>query len=145
MDPSGATNGSATTFANNNSFSLKMYGSTIRDNNPAGHPELIPTNGALPGGIYVAGGYNSLNSLSALNTLSNNKADLQFWGCDISNNNAPDFYAYGLFSVTNAVLAGTNNVTDIRLYGISATATTTGYDSNPVDPSGTNVVNIYRY
>lgn len=145
MDPSGATNGSATTFAHNNSFLLKMYGSTIRDNNPAGHPELIPTNGALPSGIYVAGGYNSLNSLAALNTLSHNKADLQFWGCDISNNNAPDFYAYGLFSVTNAVLAGTNNVTDIRLYGISATATTTGYDSNPVDPSGTNVVNIYRY
>jgi hypothetical protein len=145
MDPSGGTNGSATTFVNNSSFLLKMYGSTIKDNNPAGHPELIPTNGALPGGIYVAASYNSLNSLAALNTLSNNKADLRFWGCDISNNNAPDFYAYGLFSVTNAVLAGINNVTDIHLYGTSTSATTAGYDSNPVDPAGTNVVNVYRY
>lgn len=144
MDPSGATNGSATTFGNNNSLTLKMYGTSIRDNNPGGHPELIPTNGALPGGIYVAAGYNSLNNILALNTLSNNRAELEFYGCDISNNNAPDFYAYGLFSVTNAVLAGTNNVTDIRLYGLSASATIAGYDSNPADPSGTNVVNVFR-
>jgi hypothetical protein len=144
IDPSGATSGSVATAANNNSFVLKMYGSTIKNNNPPGRPELLPTNGALPGGVYVAGGYNSLNNVSALNTVSNNKALLEFWGSDISNNNAPDFYAYGLWSVTNAVLAGTNNSVDIYLHGISANATTEGYNSNPADPAGTNVVNIYR-
>ena len=144
IDPSGATSGSVATAANNNSFVMKMYGSSIRNNNPVGHPELIPANGALPGGVYVAGGFNSLNSANALNTVSNNKALLEFWGCDISNNNAPDFYAYGLWSVTSVVLAGTNNVVDIYLKGLSANATVDGYNSNPVEPSGTNVVNVYR-
>src|SRR5688572_6148644 len=144
MDPSGATSGSITTAANNNSFGIKMYGSTIRDNNPSNHPELTPTNGALPGGVFVAGSFNSLNNVSAFNTVSNNKAVLEFWGCDISNNNAPDFYAYGLWSITNAVLAGTNNIVDIYLNGLSANATVDGYNSNPAEPAGTNVVNVYR-
>ena len=144
IDPSGATSGSVATAANNNSFAMKMYGSSIKNNNPVGHPELTPTNGALPSGIYVAGGYNSFNNVSALNTVSNNKAVLEFWGCDISNNNAPDFYAYGLWSVTSAVLAGTNNVVEIYLHGVSANATVEGYNSNPTDPAGTNVVNVYR-
>jgi hypothetical protein len=123
---------------------MKMYGSSILYNNPAGHPELIPTNGALPGGIYVAGGYNSLNSASAFNTISNNTARLEFWGCNISNNNAADFYAYGLWSVSNAVLAGTNNVTEIYLHGISANATVESTASIPAEAAGTNIINVIR-
>jgi hypothetical protein len=144
MDPCGATNGSSTMFANNNSFSLKMFGSVIKDNNPPGHSELIPTNGALPGGVFAAGGFNSLNNVSAFNTVSGNSAILKFWGCTFSNNNAPDFYAYGLWSATNAVLAGTNNVLEIYLNGVSANATVQSLASIPVDPAGTNLVNVYR-
>ena len=144
MDPCGATNGSSTTFANSNSFSLKMFGSVIKDNNPPGHPELIPTNGALPGGIFAAGAFNSLNNVSAANTVSNNSAILKFWGCNFSNNNAPDIYAYGLWSATNAVLAGTNNLVEIYLNGISSDATVESLASIPFEPAGTNVVNVYR-
>jgi hypothetical protein len=144
IDLSGASNGLATAMANNNSVTLKMWASSIKDNNPAGHPELTPTNGALPGGLYVAGGYNSLNNIAAYNRISNNSLTMEFWGCDISNNNAPDIYAYGAWSPPLAILAGTNNVVEIYLHGTSATATVESTASVPAEPAGTNVVNIVR-
>ena len=144
LDPTGGGNQAPTTFAKNNTTTIKMFGSTIRNNNPPGVPELQPVNGALPGGVYAVGGFNSVNSIEGYNRASNNKMKLEFYGCDISNNNGADIYAYGAWCVPSAVLAGTNNILDIYLHGISADASVVVTQSEPAEPSGTNVVNVYR-
>ena len=142
IDPSGATNGSATTTANNNAVSIAMHASTIKNNNQPSHPELTPTNGALPGAIYAAAAYNSLNNISAYNRVSNNSLTLSFWGCDISENNGTDIYAYGAWSQPLALLAGTNNQTKIFLYGISNNAIISSAASVPFEPAGTNTLEV---
>lgn len=144
LDPTGGGNQAPTTFANNNTTTIKMFGSTIRNNNPAGVPELQPVNGALPGGVYAVGGFNSVNNIAGYNRASNNKMKLEFYGCDISNNNGADIYAYGAWCFPAAVLAGTNNILDIYLHGISANASVVVTQSEPAEPSGTNAVNVYR-
>lgn len=144
LDPTGGGNQAATTFANNNSTTIKMFGSTIRNNNPPGVPELQPVNGALAGGVYAVGGFNSVNNIAGYNRASNNKMKLEFYGCDISNNNGADIYAYGAWCFPAAVLAGTNNILDIYLHGRSANASLVVTPSEPAEPSGTNVVNVYR-
>jgi hypothetical protein len=144
LDLSGGSNSLATTYSNNNTATLKMYGSTITDNNPAGHPELVPVNGALPSGIYAAGGYNGLNNVAAYNRVSGNSLKMGFWGCDISDNNGTDIYAYGAWSPPLAILAGTNNLLEIYLYGLSANATVDATASIPAESAGTNVVNVFR-
>lgn len=144
IDPTGGGNQAATTFANNNNTTIKMFGSTISNNNPPGAPELQPVNGALAGGVYAVGGFNSVNNIAGYNRASNNKMKLEFYGCDISNNNGADIYAYGAWCFPAAVLAGTNNILDIYLHGISAHASIVVTQSEPAEPSGTNVVNVYR-
>lgn len=144
IDPTGGGNQSPTTFANNNTTTIKMFGSTIRNNNPPGVPELQPVNGALAGGVYAVGGFNSVNNITGYNRASNNKMKLEFYGCDISNNNGADIYAYGAWCFAAAVLAGTHNILDIYLHGISSNASVVVTQSEPAEPSGTNVVNVYR-
>ncbi len=144
IDPTGGGNQAPTTFSNNNTTTIKMFGSTIKNNNPAGVPELQPVNGALAGGVYAVGGFNSVNNIAGYNRASNNKMKLEFYGCDISNNNGADIYAYGAWCFPAAVLAGTNNILDIYLHGISANASVVVTQSEPAEPSGTNVVNVYR-
>jgi hypothetical protein len=144
LDPTGGGNQATTTFSNNNSTIVKMYGSKIRNNNPPGVPEVQPVNGALPGGVYAVGGFNSVNNSSGYNRASNNTMKLFFYGCDISNNNGTDIYAYGAWCFPAAVLAGTNNLLEIYLHGQSANATVSVTQSEPAEPAGTNVVNVYR-
>lgn len=144
MDPSAGVNQSAVTTANNNTTIIEMYGTSIRDNNPPGASQLTPVNGALPGGIFAASAYNSVNNISGYNRASNNTMKLRFFGCDISNNNGTDIYAYGAWCPPACVLAGMNNLLEIWLYGNSASATVDAIASSPAEPAGTNVVNVYR-
>jgi hypothetical protein len=127
-----AGSGTTTAYSNNGHVTVKMYGTVIKNNGVA---QLVPTNGALLSGIYAAGAYGAV--------ASNNLLNIGLWGCDISNNNAPDIYAYGAFSPT-AIVAGINNRFDLYLYGISANATVESAASVPAEPAGTNVVNVYR-
>jgi hypothetical protein len=127
-----AGSGTATAYSNNGRVTVKMYGTIIKNN---GLAQLVPTNGALLSGIYAAGAYGAI--------ASNNLLNVSLWGCDISNNNAPDIYAYGAFSPT-AVVAGTNNHFDLHLYGLSANATIESAASIPVEPAGTNMINVLR-
>lgn len=143
IDPSGGTNGSALTYVNNSSVTISMYASSLKDNNPEGHPELIPTNGAFPGAVFATGGYNSLNNIGAYNHVNNNTVSLEFNGCDISGNNGTDIYAFGAWSPPLAILAGTNNLVEIYLRGTSASAIVEAVASVPEEPAGTNVVNVY--
>jgi hypothetical protein len=128
-----AGSGAGSIYANNGSVTVKMYGATIKNN---GVPQRVPNNGALLSGMYTAGAYGAI--------ASNNVLKISLWGCDISNNNnAPDIYAYGAFSPTAAV-AGINNRFDLYLYGISANARVESGASVPIEPAGTNVVNVVR-
>ena len=132
VDLSGGSS-NAPVLANNNIATAKIYGSTIIENGLAQFP---PNNGAHSGGIDVAGGW-------GINGASNNSLTIKFSGCDISNNNGTDIYAYGAFSPA-AVIAGTNNRLDLYLYGLSANAIVDAHASIPAEPAGTNVVNVYR-
>ena len=132
IDFSGGTS-NAPVLANNNFVTAKIYGSTIKEN---GIAQLPPNNGAHLGGMDVAGGW-------GINGASNNNVTIKLWGCDISNNNGTDIYAFGAYSPT-AVIAGTNNQLDLYLYGLSANAIVDAHASIPAEPAGTNVVNVYR-
>lgn len=144
LDPSGGVVQTSTGVANNNSTTIKMYGSSISYNNPPGAPHLTPINGALPGAMYVAGGYNSVNNISGYNRASENIMIVECNGCKITGNNGTDIYAYGAFAFPAAVLAGTNNKTEIHLRGISSNATAEATNSIPFEPAGTNTVTIIR-
>ncbi|HEX5655497.1 MAG TPA: hypothetical protein VFX58_20645 [Chitinophagaceae bacterium] len=144
LDPSGGVNSGSSTVANNNSTYFKIYGTSLRNNNPDGQPQLLPLNGALPGAIYAACGYNSVNSINGYNRVSNNILKMELFGCDISNNNGTDINAYAAWCPPAAVLAGTNNLVDLHLHGVSALATVEAVHSSPAEPAGTNVVSVYR-
>ena len=132
IDLSGGT-ANAPVYANNNTVTAKMYGSTIKENGLAQFP---PNNGAHPGGLDVTSGFGS-------NGASNNILIIKLFGCDISSNNGTDIYAYGAFSPT-AVIAGINNRLDLYLHGLSANASVDAHASIPAEPAGTNVVNVVR-
>jgi len=92
----------------------------------------------------VIGGQISVNSLPG--TSSNNKLDISLWGCQFDNNLAPyDINAFGARSTYPSINpAGTNNVVNIWLNGISANATANLTPSFPIEAAGTNTVNVYR-
>ena len=144
VDPSGGVNSSASTFSNNNTTIIEMHGTSISNNNPPQNPVLTPVNGALPGGIYAAGGYNSVVGPGGFNRASNNWLKIELWGCDVSNNNGVDINAFGAWCNPTTILAGTNNRLDIFLHGVSAQATVNAVHSVPFEPAGTNVVNVTR-
>lgn len=120
--------------SNNNTVTVKMYGSSISGN---GQPQFPPNNGALLCGLDAGAGRGSNH------VASNNTLNASFWGCNISNNNGTDIFAYGAFS-PSAFIAGINNRFDLYLYGISANAIVDAHASIPAEPAGTNVVNVYR-
>jgi hypothetical protein len=131
IDLSGGS-GTASAYANNNKVIAKMYAAIISDN---GQTQLLPNNGARLCGLDVVGGWGR-NS-------SDNILSVSLYGCNISTNNGPDIYANGAYSST-AFVAGTNNLFDLYLHGISANAIVDAVASIPAEPAGTNVVNVVR-
>jgi hypothetical protein len=132
-----ALNQGTTTTANENFLHFEAHGTSIQNN--IGVPPPYVFNPA-PGGIYAAGGL-SLRGGAA--DASNNRLEISLWGCPISGNQGRDIEAYGAFS-NSATLAGTNNVVNIHLHGVSANATVNTTPSFPAEPAGTNTVNIFR-
>jgi len=129
--------------AHDNSLSFEAHGTSIINN--LGQPSP-PTGTAqvIAGGMMVIGGQISVNSLPG--TSSNNKLDINLWGCQFENNLAPyDINAFGSRSTYPSIdPAGTNNVVNIWLNGISANATANLTPSFPIEAAGTNTVNVYR-
>ena len=129
--------------ANDNYVSFEAYGSTILNN--LGVP--APPSGTaqvFSGGMMAIGAMVSVNSFPG--TTSNNRLDIKFWGCQFEGNLAPyDINALGARSTyPSATPAGTNNIVNIHLNGISANATSNAITSFPTEPAGTNIVNINR-
>lgn len=144
IDFSGAVNQTTTTVANYNTAILKMYGSTISNNNPPGVPQLTPVNGAFPGAMTLTAGHNSVNNIGGFDRASNNIMLVECTGCTISNNGPTDIYAYAAWCLPACVLAGSNNFAELYLHGVSANAIVESAASVPAEPAGTNVLNIYR-
>jgi hypothetical protein len=144
IDFTAAVNQTTTTVANNNTGILKMFGSSISYNNPPGAPQLAPVNGAFPGAMTLTTGYNSVNNIGGFNRASNNTMLVECTGCTISNNGSTDIYAYAAWCLPACVLAGSNNLAELYLHGVSANATVESAASVPAEPAGTNVLNVYR-
>lgn len=129
--------------ANENVFSFEAHGDTVKNN--AGIP--APPAGTaqpLPGGVLLTGGQVTVNSLPG--TVNNNRLDASFYGCYFEGNFAPyDINAFGARSTYPSVNpAGINNIVNLKLMGISASATLIATPSIPTEPAGTDVVNVFR-
>ena len=126
------SNRGANSTVNDNFLDFEAHGSSIQ-NNKGISPDPI----TLPYGIYLTGGSGSLASSDA----SGNKLKMKLTGCKISGNENKDIIAFGAFS-TSATPAGTNNLVEIELIGVSNTATLAITPSSPSEPTGTNKVKI---
>jgi hypothetical protein len=144
IDFTSAVNQTTTTVANNNTAILKMFGSSISNNNPPGEPQLAPVNGAFPGAMSLTTAYSSVNNIGGYDKASNNTMIVECTGCTISNNGPTDIFAYAAWCLPACVLAGSNNLLELYLNGASANAILDAAASVPAEPAGTNVVNVYR-
>jgi hypothetical protein len=129
--------------ANDNYTSFEAHGAIIRNNlgNPA------PPSGTaqvFPGAMMTIGAMVSINSFPG--TTSRNRLDVHLWGCRIDGNLAPyDIRAFGARSTyPSAMPSGTDNVVNIYLHGISQSAAISTTPSFPIEPAGTNIVNVLR-
>jgi hypothetical protein len=146
LDPSAGVNQALTTVADNNSTVIEMVGTKIRDNNPSPLPSaLAPVNGALPGGVYAATAFNTVNNAAGVNRANNNVMRLRFWGCDISNNGPTDIYGYAAWCPPATILAGSDNRLDLFLIGRSSNVVVDAQASVPAEPAGTYVINVFRF
>lgn len=116
--------------AKGNTIIFEAQGTSIQNNRG-----IIPDTITLPCGIRLVGGSNSIAGSEA----SGNKLIMKLTGCKMSGNQDVDIRAYGAFS-TITTLAGTNNVVEIILKGVSKNATVLQDDSLPNEPAGTNKV-----
>jgi len=130
-------NQGTTTTANENFLRLEAQGTSIKNNIGVPPPYLF---NPATCGIYAAGGL-SLRGGAA--DASKNRLEISLWGCSISGNQGRDITAYGAFS-NSAPLAGTYNVVNIHLHGVSTNATVNAMPSFPAETAGTNSVNIFR-
>jgi hypothetical protein len=124
-----------TATANGNFVDFEAHGTTIKHSIGAIPPETFNPSC----GIVVMGGFKF-----STGEASNNRVTMKLWGCTISDNQgAADIYAYGAYSeIANP--AGINNRVQIQLNGVSRNATDIVIASLPVEPAGTNIVNIIR-
>ena len=125
-----------TATANGNFVDFEAHGTTIKHSIGAIPPETFNPSC----GIVVMGGFKF-----STGEASNNRVTMKLWGCTISDNQgAADIYAYGAYSeIANP--AGINNRVQIQLNGVSRNATDIVIAGLPVEPAGTNVVNIVRH
>jgi hypothetical protein len=132
----GGSNGAATNATvNGNKVTFEAHGTSIRNNSG-----IMTDAITSPCGIRITGGSNSQAGSSA----SNNIVEMRLTGCTISSNEDYDIVPFGALSTTST-LAGTNNVVNIYLNGVSANATVaTPVGSVPTETAATNVVNVFR-
>jgi len=129
------------TLSISNSLKFDAYATSVKNN--TGSPAPPFSNPAC--GVFAAGG-GSMLLFGLPGTVNDNKLDVSFYGCVIEGNagNA-QILAYGAHSTYPLPApAGTGNATNIYLHGISANATISATASFPIEPAGTNTVNVYR-
>ena len=132
---SAGLNQGSTTTANGNLLTFEAHGTSFQNNQGTLPPDVTDPS---PGGIYAVGGFSTNGGVA-----SDNRLEINLWGCLISGNHGPDIKAYGALS-TKLVPAGTNNVVEIQLHGVSQNATVVATQSSPIEPAGTNIVSIFR-
>ena len=124
-----------------NSLKFDAYATFVKNN--TGSPAPPFSNPAC--GIFAAGG-GSMFLFGLPGTVNDNKLDISFYGCAIEGNvGTAQILAYGAHSTYSLPTpAGIYNETNIYLHGISANATISSIASLPVEPAGTNIINVYR-
>ena len=130
---SGSNRGANST-VNGNFIGFEANGTSIQNNKGIDRDAITS-----PCGIYLTGGSGSLAGSEA----SANRLELKLTGCIVSGNEDTDILAFGAFSTTPTP-AGLNDLVEIHLNGVSKKATITSTPSIPVEPAGTNAVNIFR-
>jgi len=128
----GGSNGDTGGTLNDNLVIFDAYGTTIQNNRG-----IVQDPITLPCGIRLVAGSKGPNG----SDVSNNKVIMKLTDCNVSGNQDFDIRAYGAFS-NNATVAGTKNIVEIHLHGISNSATVLPDDSFPAEPAGTNIVKI---
>lgn len=129
------------TTSNGNFLSFEAHASSIRNNVRLPLPISAP-----PAGIYIAGGF----TLNVPNRTSNNLLEMKLWGCQISGNQGVfPINAFGAHSLSVGIpgtnnIAGTNNIVNISLFGVSNNVAVGETDSFPTEPAGTNILNVFR-
>ena len=134
-DPFGLTNG--------NSVLFEAYGTAIKNNLGVPAPPGPPYPTGTLGGISAHGG--QVDVTSVLGYANNNKIEINLYGCPIENNVGPNqINVWGARSTFLSPLpAGTNNTATVHLYGLSKQAKVNAIASFPVEPAGTNKVDIF--
>ena len=128
--------------SSNSSILFKAYGDVIRDN------LNMPTTSSFPhiisGGVYIAGG--SGRAIDIPGITNNNRVEAHFHDCIIKENIGTfQINAFGgRTTYPSSAAVGIYNTAKVYLYGISTNATVNAENSFPVEPEGTNTVNIYR-
>jgi hypothetical protein len=130
----GGLNRGVNATVNGNIISFEAHGTSIQNNQGIKTDPIT-----FPCGIFLTGGTSAL----AGSETSDNKVEMKLTGCNVSGNQGKDIIAFGALSTTST-LAGTNNVVDIHLQGVSKKATADQTPSFPIEPAGTNTVNIFR-
>lgn len=136
----------ATAPALQNSFSYDAYVGTIQNNNGLPAPPF-----SFPaGGVFAPSGL-AMTQFGPPGTAHGNHLDVRFFGCAIIDNAGPfQINAYGAYSYysfspfNNATIAGTENKTNVFLYGQSTTATVNAVNSVPAELSVSNTATVYR-
>lgn len=127
--------------ASNNLVEIDVYSTTIKNN--IGIPS--PPNLYTACGVWVAGA-ESFPPFGLPGGAHNNKLNISFHGCIIEHNGGPSaIIAYGGHSFHPfSTPVGTYNTANIYLHGVSANATVSATPSDPVEPAGTNTINVYK-
>ncbi|MDQ3843718.1 MAG: hypothetical protein M3342_06845 [Bacteroidota bacterium] len=130
----------ANTPVENNVIRFSAFRTDIRNNQGTPQPFFPP----FTGGVYIAGGV--LEPVATPGTVNNNRVEASFTACRIEGNvGVAQITAFGAHStVAGTPPVGTNNVASIYLSGISRNATVSAVPSIPLEPAGTNRVDVVR-
>ena len=126
--------------ATGNEIQFEADGTTIRSN--PGVPAPFET--FIPGGVFAVAGKVAAPGVPGL--VNNNTLKIIFRGCPIDGNIGDhQINAYGAYSLIPSLIpAGSSNTNEIYLHGVSKQATVNAINSFPIEPAGTNTVNVYR-
>jgi hypothetical protein len=125
----------------NNKVNFEAFATSIRNNAGIPAPPF-----AFPAvGVHAAAGQ-SMPPFDVPGTAHNNRLDIRFQGCNIAGNGGDyQINAYGGHSFYPSLTpAGTNNKTNLYLFGLSKNVSVNAINSMPAEAAGTNTVMIEK-
>lgn len=129
-----------------NELSYKAYATSLKDNRGIPSPPF-----SFPaGGVFAPSGL-AMTQFGPPGTTHDNKLTISFYGCKIADNiGDAQINIYGAYSyyalppTNNLTLAGSDNETNLFLFGSSTNASVNAVNCFPSELAGTNKANIYK-